>query len=109
MGELELSQGAQQWVNVVLIWVGFGTLAGLLAKSLIPGREPSGAVGTVLIGIVGSVAGPLLLCHFLKWKDFNPISPLGFLATIGGAVVCLLAYRLVVGMVFVEEDEGPGS
>jgi len=108
VGELELSQTAQQWVNLVLIWVGFGTLAGLLAKSLIPGRK-SGAVVTVLIGIVGSVVGPLLLCHFLKWKDFNPISPLGFLATVGGALVCLLAYRLLVGMVFVEEDEGPES
>ena len=52
VGELELSQTAQHWVNVTLIWVGFGTLAGLLARLLIPGREPSGAVGTVLIGIV---------------------------------------------------------
>jgi uncharacterized membrane protein YeaQ/YmgE (transglycosylase-associated protein family) len=109
VGELELSHAAQQWVNVVLIWVGFGTLAGLLAKSLIPGREPSSAVGTVLIGIVGSVVGPLLLCHFLKWNDFNPISPLGFLATVGGAVVSLFAYRLLVGLVFVEEEEEHGS
>jgi len=106
VGELELSQTAQQWVNLILLWVGFGTLAGLLAKSLIPGRE-SGAVVTVLIGIVGSVVGPLLLCHFFQWKDFNPISPLGFLATVGGALVCLLAYRLLAGMVFVEEDEDP--
>jgi uncharacterized membrane protein YeaQ/YmgE (transglycosylase-associated protein family) len=105
VGELELSQAAQQWVNVVLIWVGFGTLAGLLAKSLIPGREPSGAVPTVLIGVVGSVVGPLLLCHVLEPVDFNPISPLGFLASVGGAVAALLVYRLLVGLVFVEEEE----
>ena len=109
MGELQLSQAAQQWVNLILIWVGFGTLCGLLAKSLIPGREPAGAVGTVLIGIVGSVVGPLLLCHFLEWKDFNPISPLGFLASVGGALIALVGYRLLVGLVFVEEEEERGS
>ena len=93
MGELGLSQAAQQWVNVILLWVGFGTLAGLLARSLIPGREPAGALGTVMIGIVGSVVGPLALCYLLKREDFNPIGPLGFLAAVGGAVVCLFLYR----------------
>ena len=36
MPELELSPAAQQWVNVVLIWVGFGTLSGLLAMLVLP-------------------------------------------------------------------------
>jgi uncharacterized membrane protein YeaQ/YmgE (transglycosylase-associated protein family) len=100
LAELALSQVAQHWVNVILLWVGFGTLAGLLARSLIPGREPSGAVGTVLIGIVGSAVGPLLLCHLLKRGDFNPISPLGFLAAVGGALAALFAYRLVAAVAF---------
>ena len=51
MPDFELSNVAQQWINVTLIWVGFGTLAGLLARTLLPGREPQGAVGTVVIGI----------------------------------------------------------
>jgi uncharacterized membrane protein YeaQ/YmgE (transglycosylase-associated protein family) len=104
-----MSPAAQQWVNVVLIWVGFGTLAGLLARALIPGREPSGAVGTVLIGVVGSVVGPLVLCHFLHPQDFNPISPLGFLATVGGALIALMAYRLLVGLLVAREEEERGS
>jgi uncharacterized membrane protein YeaQ/YmgE (transglycosylase-associated protein family) len=66
-------------------------------------------VGTVLIGIVGSVVGPLVLCHLLQREQFNPISPLGFLATVGGALAALLAYRLLMAMVFVEEEEEPGS
>ena len=61
MGELELSQSAQQWVNVVLIWIGFGALAGLLAKSILPGRDPAGAVATLVIGIAGSTIGLLVL------------------------------------------------
>jgi uncharacterized membrane protein YeaQ/YmgE (transglycosylase-associated protein family) len=108
VAELGLSQLAQQWVNVTLIWIGFGTLAGLLARSLIPGGEPSGAAGTVLIGIVGSVVGPLVLLSFWKRPDFNPISPLGFLAAIGGALVSLLVYRLLIVFVFVEKEEDGG-
>ena len=107
MGELGLSQAAQQWVNVTLIWVGFGTLAGLLARSLIPGREPAGALGTVMIGIMGSVVGPLALCYLLKRQDFNPIGPMGFLAAVGGAVVCLLLYRVAVALMPGESHEEP--
>jgi len=106
--ELELSHTAQQWVNVTLIWVGFGTLAGLLARSLLPGTEPSGAVGTVLIGIVGSVVGPLALCYVLKRGDFNPISPAGFLASVGGALVSLLIYRLLAALAFTEKKDDRG-
>jgi len=105
VGELGLSPAAQQWVNVTLIWVGFGTLAGLLARSLVPGREPAGAMGTVMIGIVGSVVGPLTLCYLLKRQDFNPIGPLGFLAAVGGAVACLLLYRVLVTLMPVPPQE----
>ena len=85
VGELGLSQAAQQWVNVTLIWIGFGTLAGL--------------------GIVGSVVGPLALCYLLKREDFNPIGPLGFLAAVGGALTCLLLYRVLVTLIPVEPRE----
>ncbi len=101
MGELEFSQTAQQWVNVVLIWVGFGTLAGLLAKSLLPGKEPVGAVATLVTGVVGSTIGLFLLTHFFGqlWNDRppNPISPLGFLAATAGALAMLILYRLILG------------
>lgn len=96
MPGFELSQSAQHWVNIVLIWVGFGTLAGLLAKVLVPGREPASAAGTVVLGILGSLVGPLLASRLVDASKFNPISPLGFLAAIGGAFVLLLAYRILL-------------
>ena len=95
MPDIELSQIAQQWINVVLIWLGFGIVAGLLARVLIPGREPGGAVGTLLIGVVGSCIGPLALAFLLEQGDFNPISPLGLLAAVAGAVVLLVGYRVI--------------
>ena len=109
MPEVELSQTAQQWVNVTLLWVGFGTLAGLLARALLPGREPSGTVGTLLVGIVGAVIGPLAVSRLFHIADFNPIGPVGFLSAIGGAVVLLVGYRLVIAWLVLQQNEEEGE
>ncbi|HBL46963.1 MAG TPA: transglycosylase, partial [Planctomycetaceae bacterium] len=45
----------QEAVNEMLVWVGFGTLVGLAAKAIMPGKDPGGAVSTMLMGIGGSV------------------------------------------------------
>ncbi len=95
MPELELAQNAQHWVNVVLIWVGFGTLAGLLAKVVLPVQETAGPVPTLLLGIVGSVLGLLALSFFLSDGQLNPVSPLGFLAATACAFGLLILYRLI--------------
>ena len=112
MGELELSQAAQHWVYVVLVWIGFGALAGLLAKALVPGREPAGAAGTLIIGMMGSVLGPLVLATamHLDSQRFNPIGPLGLISAVGGALALLVGYRLLVACLPVPrppEDEEP--
>jgi uncharacterized membrane protein YeaQ/YmgE (transglycosylase-associated protein family) len=94
MGELELSVGAQHWVNVVLMWIGFGTIVGLLAKAILPGSEPFGAVATLTLGIVGSVGGLLVLSLILHDHPVNPISPAGILAATGATFLAMLAYRV---------------
>ena len=40
MPDFTLSPAAQHWIYVVLIWVGFGTLAGLLATVVFPLPPP---------------------------------------------------------------------
>jgi uncharacterized membrane protein YeaQ/YmgE (transglycosylase-associated protein family) len=100
----ELAQYAQHWVNVVLIWVGFGTLAGLLAKVVLPLPEPPGPMSTVLLGMLGSVAGLLVLSLLLGEDDLNPISPAGFLASTLCAFCLLVLYRLVYACI-PESDE----
>jgi uncharacterized membrane protein YeaQ/YmgE (transglycosylase-associated protein family) len=104
MPELELSQTAQHWTNVVLIWLGFGILAGLLARVLLPGREPSGAIGTLVIGILGSTIGPFALSQCFG-RSFNPIGPLGLLAAVGGSLVALAVYRILPRRRYAEIDE----
>jgi uncharacterized membrane protein YeaQ/YmgE (transglycosylase-associated protein family) len=96
MAEFELSQTAQQWCNAVLIWIGFGTVAGLLAKSLLPSREPSGAVLVLALGVVGSVIGPLALSFAFKDQFRNPISPLGLLSAAAGALLLMILYRFLI-------------
>ena len=96
MAELELSQTAQQWCNAVLIWIGFGTVAGLLAKALLPSREPSSAVLVLTLGVIGSMIGPLTLSYLLRDRFRNPISPLGLLSAAAGALLLMILYRLVI-------------
>jgi uncharacterized membrane protein YeaQ/YmgE (transglycosylase-associated protein family) len=91
----ELSETAQHWVNLVLIWVGFGSLTGLLARAVFPVREPSGPLATLTIGITGSAIGLAILSWCQGNPPLNPISPLGFLAATGGALALLVIYRVL--------------
>ncbi len=79
-----------------LHWIVLGLLAGALAKFLVPGRDPSGCIVTVLLGIVGALLGGLIGAS-LGWgavsaERFEPRSLA--LATLGAALI-LLAGRLV--------------
>ena len=91
----ELSPLAQSWVNVVLVWIGFGSLAGLLARVILPFHEPSGSLPTMTLGITGSAVGLGLLSWIQGGGPSNPISPSGFLAAVAGAFGLLLAYHLL--------------
>jgi uncharacterized membrane protein YeaQ/YmgE (transglycosylase-associated protein family) len=92
---MELSQTAQHWVNVVLMWVGFGALAGTLAHLVLPDRYTAGPVSTLLFGILGSALGLLGLSLALGDRQSNPISPLGFFAATACALVLLVLYRVL--------------
>jgi uncharacterized membrane protein YeaQ/YmgE (transglycosylase-associated protein family) len=101
----ELSQTAQQYAHLALVWIGFGTLVGLMAKAIMPGRDPGGAVATLLMGIGGTVIGCGIVTYF--WgQHVTPISPIGFLAATGGAFLLLLFYRLLGGYFFTEGQDG---
>ena len=102
MNEAQLPEFLQQLANDVLVWVGFGTLVGLLAKAVMPGRDPGGAIVTVMMGIGGSVIGSGVLVYFWEGQRVTPISPLGFLVATGGAFLLLFFYRLLAGRFFRE-------
>jgi uncharacterized membrane protein YeaQ/YmgE (transglycosylase-associated protein family) len=105
MSELELSPIAQHWALVVLVWIGFGTLAGLLARAVLPAGEPSSPLPNLALGIVGSAVGLAILSWAVENRPLNPISPLGFLAAIGGAFLLLLLYRAFHPLFHHSEEE----
>jgi len=106
--EAALHSQAPQWVNTVLIWIGFGTLVGLIAKAIMPGRDPGGAMATLLMGIGGSVIGCGALSYFLDGRyHVTPISPLGFICATAGAFLILFFYKMLSGYYFVEGETRP--
>lgn len=71
-----------------------GLLVGAVAKLLMPGRDPGGWIITILLGIAGSfVAG--FLGRSLGWYQDGEAA--GFLASVCGAIILLVLYRLIGG------------
>jgi len=97
---------ANRWCEILLIWVGFGTLTGLSAKAIMPGRDPGGAVATLGMGISGTLVGMGILTYFYNGEPLSPISPIGFLVGTTGAFLLLFFYRFLGGYWFVEGDQG---
>jgi uncharacterized membrane protein YeaQ/YmgE (transglycosylase-associated protein family) len=83
----------------------FGLIAGLIAKAIMPGRDPGGAIITILIGIAGSVIGGFLGQALFGYgrnvNDSSDLSRPGFLMSLVlsviGAIVLLGIYRLIKG------------
>jgi uncharacterized membrane protein YeaQ/YmgE (transglycosylase-associated protein family) len=76
----------------VLGWILFGLVVGIVAKLLMPGRDPGGFIITTLLGIVGAVIGGFL---GRSLGLYGPGEPAGFLMATLGAVVLLFLYRML--------------
>ena len=76
-----------------LIWtLLIGLLIGAVAKMLMPGRDPGGCIITMLIGVAGSFIASYL-GQAMHW--YEPGRPAGFIASVIGAMLLLLLYRLI--------------
>jgi uncharacterized membrane protein YeaQ/YmgE (transglycosylase-associated protein family) len=78
--------GALIWTLVI------GLLIGTVAKLLMPGRDPGGCIITILIGIAGSFIASYL-GQAMHWYEQG--QPAGFIASVIGAMLLLLLYRLI--------------
>ncbi|MGA7096330.1 MAG: GlsB/YeaQ/YmgE family stress response membrane protein [Acidimicrobiia bacterium] len=75
----------------ILIWLLVGLIAGAIARFLVPGRDPMGWLGTMVLGLVGSLIGGFL--GNLLFEGNADISAAGLVGSIIGAIIALLLYR----------------
>jgi uncharacterized membrane protein YeaQ/YmgE (transglycosylase-associated protein family) len=80
----------------ILSWIVFGLLAGVLAKWIMPGKDPGGSIVTILIGIAGAVVGGFMSTA-LGLGDISGFDLRSMIIAIGGALVLLFGYRKLNG------------
>jgi uncharacterized membrane protein YeaQ/YmgE (transglycosylase-associated protein family) len=78
----------------IVTWIIFGLLAGIIAKFIMPGKDPGGFVFTILIGIAGAVVGGFA-GTLLGLGDVSGFNIGSFLIAVGGALLLLAAYRFI--------------
>lgn len=74
----------------ILAWILFGLVIGILAKLLMPGRDPGGFIVTMLLGIAGALVGGFV---GRAMGFYGPGQSAGWLMSILGAVALLVLYR----------------
>ncbi|MGW0857811.1 GlsB/YeaQ/YmgE family stress response membrane protein [Streptomyces sp. NPDC002690] len=82
----------------IIAWILIGLLAGLIAKALMPGKDPGGIIITMLIGIAGGLLGGWLgkvLFGVDSIDGFFDVST--WIAAIAGSVILLALYRVLTG------------
>jgi uncharacterized membrane protein YeaQ/YmgE (transglycosylase-associated protein family) len=77
----------------ILTWILFGLVVGIIAKLLMPGRDPGGFIITILLGIAGALLGGFI-GQSLGW--YREGEAAGWIVSILGAVILLALYRMMV-------------
>ena len=77
----------------ILSWILFGLVIGIIAKLLMPGRDPGGFIVTILLGIAGALLGGFLGQAMVL---YGPGETAGWIVSILGAVVLLAIYRMTL-------------
>jgi uncharacterized membrane protein YeaQ/YmgE (transglycosylase-associated protein family) len=77
----------------ILLWIVFGLVVGIVAKLIMPGRDPGGMILTIVLGVVGALLGGWLGRVFGLYREGEAA---GFIMAVVGAIVVLALYRLIM-------------
>ncbi len=78
-----------------MIWMLLvGLIVGAIAKFIMPGKDPGGFIVTIVIGILGAAIAGWIGLNAGWYTEGQPV---GFLASVLGAVLLLFVYRLIIG------------
>jgi uncharacterized membrane protein YeaQ/YmgE (transglycosylase-associated protein family) len=76
-----------------IIWtIIIGLLAGIVAKLLMPGKDPGGFIITTILGVAGAFLATWL-GQAVGWYAQGEAA--GFIGAVVGAIIILAAYRLI--------------
>ena len=84
----------------IVVTILIGLAVGIVAKLLMPGRDPGGFIITTLLGIAGAFIARFIGQRLAKLSGqrlgwYGPGDAVGFIASVGGAMILLLIYRLL--------------
>ena len=79
-----------EWIALIIV----GAIVGALGRLFHPGRDPMGLLGTLVLGLIGSVVGGWLAV-VLTDRTMDEFTAAGLLGSILGAIVALIVYRLL--------------
>lgn len=88
-------------IGDIISWIIVGLIAGVIAKVLMPGKDPGGCAITMILGIAGAVLAGWLAHALNLTRKTESFGDTGFFAKVGfgviGALVILAVYRLIAG------------
>jgi uncharacterized membrane protein YeaQ/YmgE (transglycosylase-associated protein family) len=79
----------------IVTWAVWGLFVGIFARLLKPGRQRVGIILTIVLGIVGSLAGGFLATEVLGIADFDDFDFGSFIIAVGASVLLLAGYDRV--------------
>jgi len=80
----------------ILSWIVLGLIVGVLAKWIMPGKDPGGMIMTILLGIAGAFVGGYI-STFLGFGSVTGLNPGSLVIATGGAILLLWGNRKLRG------------
>lgn len=85
----------------IISWAVFGLVAGVIAKLIMPGKDPGGCIVTSLLGIAGAMIGGFIANALRLGGETGQFGDRGFLIrmafAVAGAIIILAVYRMFAG------------
>ena len=78
----------------IIAWIVLGLVAGLLAKLVMPGKDPGGLIVTILLGVAGALVGGFI-GEQLGYGGLSGFDLRSLGLAFGGALVLLVLFRLL--------------
>ena len=78
----------------IISWIVLGAIVGVIAKLIMPGKDPGGMIVTILLGIAGAFVGGYI-STMLGFGAVTGINIVSLIIAVGGALLLLILYRVI--------------